>query len=71
MEVLFKCLLEGKRFYCVRLNGQELFVGMRDECERYIGLHKEKVLQAQLEERRTPRNRPITIRTYRQVRTPA
>ena len=71
MEVLFKCLQQGKRFYSVRLNGQELFVGSDDECERFVDLHNHKVAQEQLEQSRTPRSRPITIRTYRQVRTPA
>ncbi len=69
MEVLFKCLQQGKRYYSVRLNGQELFVGTSDECERYMQLHEQKVAQEQLEHARTPRSRPFTIRTYRQVRT--
>lgn len=69
MEVLFKCLQQGKRYYSVRLNGQELFVGTNDECERYMALHEQKVAQEQIEHSRTPRNRPFTIKTYRQART--
>jgi hypothetical protein len=68
MEVLFKCLQGGKRYYEVRLNGQPLFVGDQDECARYIEIHNRKVAQEQIDDRRTPRSRPVTIRTYRQVR---
>lgn len=71
MEVLFKCLQEGKRYYGVRLNGQEIFVGSTEECERFIGMHNEKVAEEQADQLRTPRNRPVSIRTYRQVRTTA
>jgi hypothetical protein len=71
MEVLFKCLQQGKRFYSVRLNGQELFVGSSDECDRYLEIHNAKVAQERLDDQRVPRSRPITIRTYRQVRAPA
>jgi len=71
MEVLFKCLQEGKRYYAVRRNGEELFVGTGEECERYLGLHQKKVEQQRIDERRTPRSRPVSIRTYRQVRTTA
>ena len=69
MEVLFKCLQEGKRYYTVRRNGQDLFVGSSEECERYLEIHSQKVEQQQLEEKRTPRYRPVSIRTYRQTRT--
>jgi hypothetical protein len=36
-----------------------------------MDLHHQKVAQEQLDENRAPRSRPITIRTYRQVRAPA
>jgi len=71
MQILFKCLQAGTRFYSVRLHGQELFVGTTDECERYIEIHNGKVLQQQEEERRPQRSKPISIRTYRQARTTA
>lgn len=71
MEVLFKCLQAGKRFYTVRLNGQDLFTGAKEECERYIEIHNQKVAQEQLDNLRTPRNRPVLIRTYRQLRAHA
>jgi len=71
MEVLFKCLQDGNRYYGVRLNGEELFVGTNNECERFIAIHNAKATQQQLDDQRTPRNRPVSIRTYRQVRHPA
>ena len=71
MEVLFKCLQGGERYYGVRLNGRELFVGTRDECRRYISIHNRKVADEQAEHRRTPRSRPVSIRTYRAVRAHA
>ena len=71
MEILFKCLQAGARYYSVRLHGQELFVGTTDECERYIEVHNNKVLQQQEEERRPQRARPVSIRSYRQTRTTA
>ena len=71
MEVLFKCLQDGKRYYGVRLNGEQIFVGTNNECERFIAIHNAKAAQEQLDDQRTPRNRPVSIRTYRQVRNPA
>ena len=71
MEILFKCLQSGTRYYSVRLHGQELFVGTPDECERYIQIHNNKVLQQQADEKRPQRNKPVSIRTYRQARTTA
>ena len=68
MEVVFKCLQGGKRFYGVKLNGQELFVGTSEECDRYIEIHNQKVLQERIDESRPPRSRPVSIRTYRQMR---
>ena len=68
MEIVFKCLQGGQRYYSVRLNGQELFVGTGDECDRYIEIHNAKVAQQHLDDRRTPRNRPVTVRTYREWR---
>ena len=71
MEVGFKCLQDGTRFYSVRRNGLELFVGTRGECARYIGIHNAKVAQEQRDALRPQRNRAVHVRTYRQTRTPA
>jgi hypothetical protein len=68
MEVLFLCLQGGRRFYSVRLNGQEIFVGTRGECDRFIAIHNQKVDQEQAEARRVPRARAVAIRTYKQVK---
>ena len=69
MEILFKCLQSGTRYYCVRLHGQELFVGTSDECDRYIEIHNAKVLDQRAEEQRPQRGRAVSIRTYHQTRT--
>ncbi len=71
MDVVFKCLQGGTRYYGVRLHGQERFVGSREECERYLEIHAHKVTAEQAEARRPRRNRPVSVRTYRQVRTTA
>lgn len=65
MEILFTCLEGGRRYYSVRLNGQEIFVGTRPECDRFLSLHDQKVAQEQVEARRVPRARPFPIRSYR------
>ena len=65
MEILFLCLEGGRRYYSVRLNGQEIFVGTRLECDRFLALHDQKVAEEQAEARRTPRARPFPIRSYR------
>ena len=71
MELLFKCLQQGNRYYSVRLNGQEIFVGTTGECERFMAIHNAKAEQEQVDNQRTPRNRPVSIRTYRHLRNPA
>lgn len=68
MEILFLCLDGGRRLYGVRLNGQEIFVGTRPECDRFLAIHNEKVAQEQAEARRVPRARPFAVRSYRSVR---
>ncbi len=71
MEVVFKCIQGGSKYYGVRLNGEQIFVGTSGECERFIEIHNAKVAQAQIDDRRTPRSRPVSIRTYRQARAHA
>lgn len=71
MDVLFHCIQDGQKFYRVVLNGREIFLGCRDECDRFIEIHKEKVSQEQIEHARTPRSRPVSVRTYRQLRAQA
>jgi hypothetical protein len=68
MEVLFLCLQNGKKFYSVRLNGEEIFVGTRGECDRFLEIHNRKVDEERVGLQKTPRARPVSIRTYRQAR---
>jgi hypothetical protein len=70
MDVVFLCIQGGKSFYRVVLNGQEIFVGTRGECTRFIEIHNEKVAQEHIDQQKTPRGRPVSIRTY-QVRAQA
>lgn len=71
MEILFKSLQEGKRYYSVRLNGNNLFTGTKGECERFLDLHRLKVAEQHDLDRKPRRNRPVTVRTYRQARSTA
>ncbi len=71
MEILFKSLQEGQRYYTVRLNGNDLFMGSKGECERFLELHRQKVAEQHDLERKPRRNRPVSVRTYRQARTTA
>lgn len=68
MEILFRCIEAGRRYYGVRLNGQEIFVGTHAECDRFLKIHNEKVSLEQAEARRTPRGRPAQLHIYRTVR---
>jgi hypothetical protein len=68
MEILFRCIDAGRRYFAVRLNGQEIFVGTHGECDRFLKIHNEKVSLEQAEARRTPRGRPAQLHIYRTVR---
>jgi hypothetical protein len=68
MEILFRCIEAGRRYYAVRLNGQEIFVGTRPECDRFLSIHNEKVAVELAEMRRTPRGRPAQLHVYRTAR---
>lgn len=71
MELVFKCIQDGKKYYTVRLNGHALFTGTTGECERFLSIHNRKVCEEQELERKPRRNRTVTIRTYRQARSTA
>ena len=45
MEIRFYCVHNGKKFYKVILHGEEIFCGTKGECQRFIKIHNEKVLQ--------------------------
>lgn len=68
MEILFAGNEGGRRYYAVRLNGQQIFVGTRPECDRFLEIHEAKVALEQAEARRIPRARPFPVRTYRAAR---
>jgi hypothetical protein len=68
MEILFRCIEAGRRYFGVRLNGQEIFVGTHAECDRFLKIHDQKVAEEQAEARRVPRGRPAQLRVYRTLR---
>ena len=68
MDVRFLCLQGGKKFFSVLLNGESIFVGTRPECARFVEIHEEKVARDLEDAMKTPRNRPVAVRTYRQSR---
>jgi hypothetical protein len=68
METVFLCLQGGRKFYSVRLNGQEIFVGTQSECDRFRLIHERKVREEREDLLRTPRAKAVAVRTYRQVR---
>ena len=71
MDVRFLCLEGGKKFYAVRLNGEDIFVGTRGECDRFLVIHEEKVALAQSEALRGPRSRAMPVKTYRTLKARA
>ena len=71
MNVQFKCLQDGIRYYRVLRDSLEIFVGTRDECDRFLSIHRTKVEQERLDGLKTPRGKPVQIRTYRQRRAQA
>ncbi len=71
MEIVFHCIQGGQTFYRVELNGRRIFVGGQDECGRFMMIHNQKVAQEHVDQARTPRGRPVSVRTYRQVRAQA
>lgn len=68
MEIVFYCIQGGTSYYSVRLNGKQIFVGAREECDRFIDIHNSKVRQEQVDATKTPRGRPVQVRTFRALR---
>ena len=71
MEIVFYCIQDGQSFYRVVLNGKQIFLGTKDECGRFIEIHNQKVEDERLEHQRVPRNRPVSVRTFRRLRAHA
>jgi len=65
MDIRFLCLEHGRKYYAVRLSGEDIFVGTRGECDRFIAIHDQKVAVAQAEALRGPRSRAMPAKTYR------
>ncbi|MFV1958944.1 MAG: hypothetical protein ACC662_05980 [Planctomycetota bacterium] len=64
MEIVFLCLEGGKRLYGVRRQGLEIFAGTRDECDRFLDLHRRKAAAEREDDQRPHRARPYLARTY-------
>jgi hypothetical protein len=71
MEVVFKCIGDGKRYYSVWRSGRELFVGTDGECRRYLEVHAAKLREEHLGDTRPQRGRPVSVKTYRTARLQA
>jgi len=71
MEIVFLCIQDGKRYYGVQRNGEQIFAGTRGECDRYLDLHARKVADERLDEQKEFRTRPFAPRVYRHQRLQA
>ena len=60
MELVFHCLDAGRKLYGVLRQGREIFVGGKEECERFLELHQRKV-----ERERADLRRPLRLPTPR------
>jgi len=68
MDVRFVCIQGGRKYYEVVICGEQIFVGTRPECTRFMKIHDEKVAQDLADATRPPRSRSVPVRTYRQAR---
>jgi hypothetical protein len=50
------------------VSGEQIFVGTRGECARFLKIHEEKVASDHLDALRNPRSRAVPVRTFRQTR---
>lgn len=64
MELVFRCLESGRRLYAVVRQGQDIFVGSEEECERFLDLHDRKVRDERDQDRRAPRHAPMRTKAY-------
>jgi hypothetical protein len=71
MDIRFLCIQGGKQFFEVVLNAEQIFVGTRPECARFMKIHEEKVAQDHADASRAPRSRAVPVRTYHQSRVRA
>lgn len=71
MDTRFLCIQHGRQYFEVVLQGEQIFVGSRAECERFMKIHDEKVARAQADALRDPRSRAVPVRVYRNSRVRA
>ena len=64
MEIRFYAVHNGKKFYKVILHGEDIFCGTKDESQRFIKIHNEKV-HRNITETSNPRPRAGNVRVYR------
>ena len=65
MDTRFLCIQGGKQFFEVVLNGEQIFVGTRPECARFMKIHEDKVNADLADAAKAPRSRSVPVRTYR------
>lgn len=68
MEIVFRCMAEGKRYYGVWRQGRELFVGTMPECDRYMAAHRDKLHEERRQDAMPMRSRPVAFRIFRSAR---
>lgn len=68
MTIDFHCLEEGRPIFAVSQQGMQLFVGARDECDRFVDLHNSKVRRERCEDGQVRRHRPFVAPSYRVAR---
>lgn len=71
MNIVFHCLERGRRLYAVRRQGEDLFVGTREQCDRFREIHERKVLEERAKEVTPVRRAPFEVRTYRKSKVHA
>lgn len=71
MDTRFLCVANGRQYYEVVRQGEQIFVGTRAECERFLRIHEEKVARAKADALREPRSRSVPVRVCRNARARA
>jgi len=64
VDVRFAFRTRGRRFYRVLKGGQQIFFGLKGECERFARIHGDKVL-AELSRTSPPRDRRVFAKAFR------
>jgi hypothetical protein len=68
METRFLCVQNGRKYYAVVLNGEQIFAGTLPECGRFMAIHERKVAEEHAADLRPVRSRTVPVQTYRQTR---